>query len=125
RAHQQRLAQAWHALEQRVSADEQARQHAVDDVGVADDDFVDLLLHATVGLTERFSALLHRCGRRHEVYNPFPSKQKKPSFSRELLRALLGDSARRSSRPKFYGYVSFRFSLSSIARRFARMRRLV
>ena len=44
RAHQQRLAQAGHAFEQRVAADEQAGQDAVDDVGVADDDLADLRL---------------------------------------------------------------------------------
>ena len=42
RADQQRLAQAGHAFEQGVAADEQAGQHAVDDVVVADDHLADL-----------------------------------------------------------------------------------
>ena len=42
RAHQQRLAQAGHALEQHVAAGEQAAEDAVDDVLLADDDLTDL-----------------------------------------------------------------------------------
>ena len=52
RAHQQRLAQAGHAFEQGVAADEQAGQDAVDDVGVADDDLADLAVDPAVGLAE-------------------------------------------------------------------------
>ena len=62
RAHQQGLAQAGDAFEQRVPADEQAGQHAVDDVGVADDDLADLGLHSLVGLAEAVGPFLHRCG---------------------------------------------------------------
>ena len=40
-AQQRGLAQARHAFEQHVAAGEQADQHAVDDVVLADDDFGD------------------------------------------------------------------------------------
>ena len=49
RPHQQRLAEAGHAFEQRVAADEQAGQHAVHDVGVADDHLADLGPDAGIG----------------------------------------------------------------------------
>ena len=42
--HEQRLAQARHALQQAVPADEQAGQHAVDDFVVSDDHAADLLV---------------------------------------------------------------------------------
>ena len=71
RAHQQRLAQAGHAFEQGVAADEQARQDAVDDVGMADDDLADLAMHPAVGLAELVGAFLHlRCGVSHGVSSP-------------------------------------------------------
>ena len=44
RPHEQRLAQARHAFQQAVPADEHARQHAVHDVVVPDDHAPDLLL---------------------------------------------------------------------------------
>ena len=59
RADQQRLAEAGHAFEQRVAADEQARQHAMDDLGVADDDLADLGHDAVVRLAELIDAFLH------------------------------------------------------------------
>ena len=48
RADQQRLAQPGHAFEQRVAAGEQAGQHAVDDLVVADDHLADLRLQALI-----------------------------------------------------------------------------
>jgi hypothetical protein len=47
-ADEERLAEARHALEQAVAAGEEAGEHAVDDVLVADDRLLDLLLHAVV-----------------------------------------------------------------------------
>ena len=52
RPHQQRLAQARHAFQERVPADEQAGQDAVDDLVVADDDLGDLALDLLVGRCE-------------------------------------------------------------------------
>ena len=52
RAHQQRLAQPRHPFQQRVAADEQARQDAVNDIGVADDDLGDFLVDVVVFLAE-------------------------------------------------------------------------
>ncbi len=62
RPHQQRLAQARHAFQQRMAADEQAGQDAVDDLVVADDDLADLGLHAFVGRAELLGAGFHRFG---------------------------------------------------------------
>ena len=59
RAHQQRLAQAGHAFQQAMAADEQAGQHAVDDVVVADDHAADLLAHGPVARDELLGPLLH------------------------------------------------------------------
>ncbi len=42
RADEERLAEAGNAFEQHVPADEEARQHAADDVALADDDLADL-----------------------------------------------------------------------------------
>ena len=47
---EQRLAQARHAFEQAMPADEQAGQHAVDDVVVPDDHAANLLAHCAVAL---------------------------------------------------------------------------
>jgi len=58
RAHQHRLAQPRHALEQRVAADEQACQHAVDDLVVTDDRLGDFRLDRAVVATEGFGLLL-------------------------------------------------------------------
>ena len=60
--HQQRLAQARHAFQQRVPADEQAGQDAVDDLVVADDDLGDLGLDPVVGRAELLGAGFHRFG---------------------------------------------------------------
>ena len=59
-ADQERLAQARHALEQGVAADEQAGQDAVDDLVVADDDLGDLGLHLVVPRPELLGAGFHR-----------------------------------------------------------------
>jgi hypothetical protein len=48
RADQQRLAQAGNAFEQAMAADEQAGQHAVDDLVMPDDHAADLLAHGAV-----------------------------------------------------------------------------
>ena len=48
--------------EQRVAADEQAGQDAVDDLVVADDDLGDLGLHLVVGRAELVGAGFHRFG---------------------------------------------------------------
>ena len=42
RAHQQRLAQTGHTLEQHVPTSDQTQQHAVDDLALANDHFGDL-----------------------------------------------------------------------------------
>ena len=55
RADQGGLAEAGHAFEQRVAADEEAREHAVDDLLVADDRLGDLGLHGAVVAAERFA----------------------------------------------------------------------
>ena len=47
-------------FEQRVAADEQAGQHAVDDLVVADDHLADLGLDPAVGLAELVGAGFHR-----------------------------------------------------------------
>ncbi len=62
RPHQQRLAQAGHAFQQRVAADEQAGQDAVDDLVVADDHLGDLALHPFVGRAKLLGAGFHRFG---------------------------------------------------------------
>jgi len=51
-ADQHGLAQAGHAFEQRMAADEQAGQHTVNDLGVADDDLADLAHDPVVSLAE-------------------------------------------------------------------------
>ena len=66
RADQQRLAQARHAFQQAVPADEHARQHAVDDVVVADDHPADLLLDRRIALAKLLRLLLHRLADTHE-----------------------------------------------------------
>ncbi len=48
RANERGFAQAWHAFEQRVAADEQAREHAVDDLVMTDDRLGDLRLDRAV-----------------------------------------------------------------------------
>ena len=58
RADQGGLAQAGHAFEQRVAADEQAGEHAVDDLLVADDRLGDLRLHGAVVAAEVLAELL-------------------------------------------------------------------
>ncbi len=60
RADQQRLAQTRHALEQRVTADEQAGEDAVDNLVVADDDLGNLGLHLVVPRPEFKGAGFHR-----------------------------------------------------------------
>ncbi len=52
RADQQRLAQARHAFQQAVPADEQAGQHAVDDFVVADDHAADLFADGLIAVDE-------------------------------------------------------------------------
>ena len=59
-ADQERLAQARYALEQRVTADEQAGEDAVDDLVVADDDLGNLGLHLVVPRPELKGAGFHR-----------------------------------------------------------------
>jgi hypothetical protein len=66
RADQQRLAQAGHALQQAVPADEQTGQDAVDDVVVPDDDSADLLAHRAVALDELLGPLLHGFADSHD-----------------------------------------------------------
>ena len=66
RAHQQRLAQARHAFQQAVAADEQAGEHAVHDVVVADDHAADLLADRLVAADELLGLLLHRFADTHE-----------------------------------------------------------
>ena len=65
RADQQRLAQPGHAFQQAMSADEQAGQHAVDDIVVADDDPAELLSHRPVAGDELFGLLLHGFAEAH------------------------------------------------------------
>ena len=62
RPHQQRLAQARHAFQQRMPADEQAGQDAVDDLVVADDDLGDLALDFLVGRAKFLGTGFHRFG---------------------------------------------------------------
>ncbi len=52
RSDEERLAKAGHAFEQHVAAAEQRDERALDDVGVADDDFADLGLERGVGVAE-------------------------------------------------------------------------
>ena len=49
RAHEHRLAEAGHAFEQRVAAAEQAHEHALDDLFLADDHRADLFAQACAG----------------------------------------------------------------------------
>ncbi len=65
RAHQQRLAQARHAFQQAVPADEQAGEHAVDDVVVPDDHAADLLADRTVAADKLFRPFLHLFANAH------------------------------------------------------------
>ncbi len=65
RAHQQRLAQARHAFQQAMPADEQAGQHAVDDLVVADDDAADLLADRGIAAHELLGPLFHRFANAH------------------------------------------------------------
>ena len=65
RAHQQRLAQARHAFEQAMAADEQAGEHAVDDFVVPDDHAADLAANGIIALGEQLGPLLHRFGNGH------------------------------------------------------------
>ena len=58
RADERGLAEARHAFEQRVAADEQAREHAVDDLLVADDRLADLRLDRAVVAAERIGRRL-------------------------------------------------------------------
>ena len=58
-----RLAQPGTPSSRRVAADEEAGQHAVDDVGVPDDHFADLGLHGPVIPTERFALRLRPADR--------------------------------------------------------------
>ena len=67
RAHQQRLAQARHAFQQAMAADEQAGQHAVDDVVVADDHAAHLISHRLIARAKLFRPLLHLFADRHET----------------------------------------------------------
>ena len=55
RADEGRLAEAGDAFEQRVAADEEAGEDAVDDLLVADDGLGDLGLHGAVVAAERFT----------------------------------------------------------------------
>jgi len=59
RADQVGLAQPGHALQQRVPADEQAGQHPVDDLPVADDRLADLLAQPGELAAEFIGGLLH------------------------------------------------------------------
>jgi hypothetical protein len=59
RANQRGLAEPWHAFEQRMPADEEARQHAVDDLFMPDDRLGDLLLHRLVIAAEAIAQILH------------------------------------------------------------------
>jgi len=65
RPDQERLAQARHAFQQAMPADEQARQHAVYDLVVADDHPADLLAHRRVPPPEFLRPLLHRLADTH------------------------------------------------------------
>ena len=65
RAHQQRFAQARHAFQQTVAADEQASEHAVHDIVVADDHSADLFSHRLIPRAELFRPLLHLFADRH------------------------------------------------------------
>ncbi len=66
RAHQQRFAEAGHALEQAVAADEQAGENAVDDVVVADDDPANLLADRLVAGGKFLGLFFDRCAAAHE-----------------------------------------------------------
>ncbi len=59
RADQQRLAQPGHAFQQAMPADEQAGQHAVDDLVVADDDAADLLADGLIAGHEFLRPAFH------------------------------------------------------------------
>ena len=54
-----------HALQQAMAADEQARQHAVDDLVVSDDHAADLLVDGAVAIDELPGPLLHRFRNAH------------------------------------------------------------
>ena len=54
-----------HAFEQAVPADEQAGQHAVDDVVVADDDAAEFLAHRAIARDKLFGPLLHILAHTH------------------------------------------------------------
>ena len=60
RAHQKRLAQTRHAFQQRMAADEQAGQDAMDDLVVADDHLGDLRLDLFIRGAEFIGAGFHR-----------------------------------------------------------------
>ena len=66
RPHQQRLAQAGHAFQQAMPADEQAGQHAVHDVVVPDDHAAQLLVNGLVPLGKLRGPLFNRFGNGHE-----------------------------------------------------------
>ena len=59
-ADQQGLAQAGDAFKQGMTADEQARQHSMNDVGVPDDHFGDLGVQLVVSLPKLLGPLRHR-----------------------------------------------------------------
>ena len=65
RAHQQRLAQAGHAFQQAMPADEQAGEHAVHDVVVPDDHAAQLFVNGFVALGELRGPLFNRFGNGH------------------------------------------------------------
>jgi hypothetical protein len=48
-----------------VPADKEAGQDTVDDIGVANDYFADLILHLGVGLAKLLGSFLHLCGGCH------------------------------------------------------------
>jgi hypothetical protein len=68
--HRQRLGQAGHALEQDVPVGEQADQHAVDDVALADDDLADLLAQPVDERRRVLDLLIDHCG--ISLHSPSP-----------------------------------------------------
>ena len=94
-SHQQRLAQPGNAFEQRMTADEQAGQDAVDDLVVADDHLADLSLDLFVSRAKALGAGFHRFGwKRAHSGRSFRGESPSFSFSRSSQTRCLALSRR-------------------------------
>jgi hypothetical protein len=80
RAHEHRLAEAGHTLEQRVTAAEETHQHALDDLLLADDHGPDLFAQlAQIGGEFRDGSLdVTRGSRSHDAHFPFGASSAVP-----------------------------------------------